>query len=320
MARFRWLPRVACGLAMIGADACGLDEVGLMPDDASVDGTRSDASADVAADTIQSCVTLDASACVDASVPDGWTLIAYAPTAATCPTAFNTHAYARNPTLEAGACACTCSASGSYSCGGSLAYGSSCGNCGGGLNGCSSKGTATLGADGGCVPSSFNSPDIAFGSLPTAAAVNVGCDAGLVGNQPYNTQPATVCAPQCAADYCGSLGSLKKCIISNQPTCPPPFAPIDTIGAPGDVKVSCTACTCTTSQGGDCNGTLAYYGNSTSCGGTPQSATANSCHQTGGTSVGSFSYTVTPPTVACTASEGEGGAAFNAPMTVCCLN
>ena len=322
MVYWRRFALCTCAASVLtAASACGLDEVGLQSVDASSDGfSAGDVVTDSQRDAVQGCATVDASACVDASIPDGWTLVAYGANGGTCPAAFDSYDYVRDPKLEAGACGCGCSSTGSYSCGGTIAYGTSCGNCQGGVNNCNNRDTANSGPDGGCFPTSTSAPDFAVGALPTASPIGVGCDASAVGTQTFTATPATVCAPHCDADYCASRGTMRTCVVSNQTTCPAPFAPADTIGLSGDVSVSCAACTCTTSQNGDCNGSVAYFANSNSCGGTGTSINASSCKTTGGTSIGSFRYSVTVPTVQCAPSEGSGDAGFAKSLTVCCLN
>ncbi len=302
--------------------ACGLDESGILPLDASLgDVGAPDAPSDVAPDTLpQGCTTLEASACVDANVPDGWTLVAFAQSAATCPADFDQPSYVDNLKLEAGACTCGCLPAGRYSCAGPVQYGSNCGNCGGGVGGCSNKGTFDAGDNAVCFQSAFTSADIAFGPQPPATPVDVGCDASVSG-QGFSGDPVTACVPHCTADYCGSLGSFKKCIVSTETSCPQPFQLMDTIGSPTAVSVTCAACTCSASQQGNCGASASYFTNTTSCGNTALGTASSlpSCNTTGATPVSSFRYTPTTPTVQCLPSPGDGGAAFAQPLTVCCL-
>ncbi len=303
--------------------ACGIDESGLLPDDASL-GDSGDSSitdsgpADVPADIPQGCKTLNTSACIDADIPDGWTLVALATTPVTCTPDYDQQQYVHDLQLEAGSCACGCTSTGSYSCGGSVAFGSNCGPCSG-VGSCSNKGTFDAGDDAGCVPTGFtNSPDIAIGPLPTPTSGSAGCDAstGAVG---YTSSALTACVPKCTADYCNIGSAFKRCIISTQPTCPAPFVNRDTMGSAGVVSATCDPCTCKTNPVGSCSASITYYG-TTDCTTTAVgTSTAPTCKGTGQTSLGSFTYTPTDPTVSCAASAADGSVGFGSPITVCCM-
>ena len=107
--------------------ACGLDESGTAAD-GSVDVTTKDGAADVVSDVIsdapidvpQACSTLDATACVDAGLPDGWTFAAVAPGDTPCPSSdYTQNVYIHDPVADGG-CLCACTASGSFDCSGSV--------------------------------------------------------------------------------------------------------------------------------------------------------------------------------------------------------
>lgn len=293
--------------------ACGLDESGLLPGDASLGGDGG--SSDVLEEPI-GCQAVDASACIDAAIPANWSLIAFSASSTSCPGDFDSKQFSDKLQLEAGACACGCTPSGSYSCSGSVQFGDNCGNCGGGVGGCSQNGTLDAGNAAACVPA-FNQPDFGIAAPPSLSAGTASCDASVTGNQATTATAVTVCAPHCTADYCAASG-FQRCIVSQTETqCPSPFLATDTIGDPSAVTVAC-GCSCTAAPNGSCTASVVAYSGA-GCTGNTTNVNVPGCETTGGTGMASFRYTPTVPTVGCAPVQGDAGVAFNAPLTVCCL-
>jgi hypothetical protein len=310
--------------------ACGLDESGLESADASLDVGSSDTSfkdtsSDAPFDVVinPGCKTLDATACLDADVPDGWTLVGLATSNTACPSNdYSPAQYVDNLELEAGACSCTCTSSGSYSCAGSYTYA-----WGGGGGGCmqgTQDASFAAGDDASCV--TFNGNDHHFevyGANPTPTPVDVGCDASL-GGMGWTSDPVTTCTPSCAADYCHIAAPFMRCIISTtETTCPAPFVGSQStsvpaqIGPTGAVAVSCNGCGCSAGPQSGCDASFAAFG-SGGCTSFIHAVPLDDCQDWGG-NVNSFSYTPNDPPVACQPSGGGGKATFSTPITVCCL-
>ncbi len=321
----RWV-----GLGLIGTllivGACGLDENGLEGMDASLDvasgndtSPMKDAGSDAPFDVVipPACTTLDATACLDADVPDGWTLVGLATSNIACPQgdAYAPSNYLNDLQLEAGACSCSCTASGSYSCAAPYLYA-----WGGGCNG-----TDDASFDGGdeaaCV--TFNGNDHhfeVFGTNPSPEPVNVGCDATAEGTGWFGAG-VTTCTPSCAADYCNIASPFSRCIISTTETvCPAPFqaSAAGPIGPTGAVQVECTGCGCSAAPIGGCDASFSVFGTS-SCGSFIHNVPLDFGCQDYGANSNSFSYTPSDPPVGCALSGGGGKAVFNPPITVCCL-
>jgi hypothetical protein len=316
--------RYALVLLLVGAPlgalaACGLDESGLSTGDASSGGEGGvDVALDVPIDVPQACSSLDASACYDGSLPSGWTFVAFAAGNQSCPGApsdYTLQTYFTNPQLEAGACACGCTARGSYSCAGTINTGSQSGSC----NGVTA--TFDAGDEAGCYPTAKSDPNLSVGPLP-APSGSAACDAGATGNQAWSASTVTACTPACAADYCGVGGAFSRCVESTTSTsCPAPFLARAQVGPGSAVSVTCDPCSCQVDTPGPCTATVKPY-KSSDCTTGPLNdvpADASCTNLGGGNNAQSFLYTPTPPQPSCTPSPGSGSAGFAQAITVCCL-
>src|SRR5580765_7806453 len=112
-----------------GFIACGIDEHGALQDGGGTDATTNDAPLDapldVPIDVPQACKTLDATACIDAAIPDGWTLAVITAGDQLCPTTVDYDKTTFLTNLDAGSlCACSCTVSGSVDCSGTHEAGS----------------------------------------------------------------------------------------------------------------------------------------------------------------------------------------------------
>ena len=307
---------------------CGIDEGGLEPPDGAVDGTTGDvvvdSPTDVPLDVPQGCTTLDASACVDSGLPDGWSYVGVANMQATCPTTgYTQQEYVDNLKLEAGACACgPCTTSGYYSCTPQLTVST------GGGPPCSSSATFDAGNDASCFDISSLSPDdhvqvILSTTFPTP--VGVGCDASVVGGQGYTADTVTACTPtSCTADYCGLPSPFRRCILSTtEKTCPAPFTGgAGVVGPTSAVHVACEACSCRfASSFGLCTGSTEAYSDTKCSSGSDLGAATSACNKpSAGTNVGSIHYMPNVPIPGCALTDGGTGTVdFTSSITVCCL-
>ena len=317
---------VGCGAGAFAA--CGLDESGLVGAEGGVDVTVMDVPVDVPVDVPmdvpldvpQACSTLDASACVDADLPDGWTYVAFATGDTACPAGdYTKSTYLEKPTPEAGACSCTCTPSGTYSCAGTIAFGYGGGSC------TNTKTSFDGGDDAACVVTGGNDPHLAVGPLPTPSGGTAACAPSATGTKAWSATDTTACTPGCTVDYCGLPGPFKRCVLSTtSTTCPAPFVAAAKVGPASAVAVTCAQCTCAGTPSGPCTATITPYG-SNDCTGTPYNDVAPdaSCvNFGGGNNVPSFAYAPGPqPPPACSlaGSSGTGSADFTQAATICCL-
>jgi hypothetical protein len=307
-----------------GFIACGIDENGQSSDgglDATFDSPVIDSPLDVPIDVPQACKTLDATACIgDASVPDGWTYTVITAGDMLCPTTLD---YDKTNFLTGlapqGGCVCSCAASGTIDCSGTIEAGSQGGNCDGRWT------FFDAGNDAACITTSWADPHYAVPTPPTSTA-KAQCDAS--GTPPgWTASTETSCTPKCTADYCNVGNTYKRCIITSQNLlCPAPFTQAQpTFGVEAGVVTSCSGCGCAINSG-KCSATIVPF-NTTSCDTALADASpANGvCNATGiGGSPGqvnSFMYTPTVPPVSCapTAITGTSSAQFAGTVTVCCL-
>jgi hypothetical protein len=329
MCENRWMRRrvvfaFGVGVSLAGGFvACGLDESGQA--DGAADVTVGDGSADGPSDVVidipQACKTLDASACVDADVPDGWTLAVISPYVGACPssTDYDPSVFLTNPVPVAG-CQCTCLASGAVDCSGTLEAGSGNPTCNEGAHWF----TFDAGNDAACLATNWNDPHYEVPVPPTSLA-NVKCTASAP-NPPWDASLATTCTPKCTADFCNVGSTYKRCIIAaNQATCPAPFTQKQSpLGIDSGVGTSCSGCTCGVDASAQCAAVIQPF-NGTSCD-TPTSdaaVTDGACNTStvtgGGGKVFSVMYTPVVPTATCSASGGTADASFLSSITVCCL-
>ncbi len=318
------------GAFATGFMACGIDESGLFVD-GSADVTLNDATPlpDAPYDVVvpPGCKTLDATACVDAGIPDGWTPVGLAASNTSCPNVtYSQQQYVADLKLASGACNCGCTPSGQFSCAGTVDYG---------FANCDMNHTLTFdaGDEAGCFPGDGDQ-HIAIHPIPTPTPLGVSCDAGVIGSKAFASSPVTVCTPMCtdagSSDYCTLGAPFMKCIISTTSTvCPAPFQPAlqgatppGQIGPSGAALVSCNACGCSAGPSGGCDASVKAYG-STDCSGSPFTnpvVIGGTCNDMGGSNgVNSYIYTPYDPQVRCAPSDGGGSVGFSAAITVCCL-
>ncbi len=320
--------RVVCtlivGVSIAGGFiACGIDEQGEAGDggaDAtSKDSPTNDAPLDAPIDVPQACNTLDATSCLDAAIPDGWTLAVVTPGDQICPTTVD---YAKTNFITnlaaQGPCLCTCSASGSIDCSGHLEAGS-----GGACNDNNKWFAFDAGNDAACIDTNWGDPHYAIPSPPTSTA-NAQCDASAPAPS-WTASTATVCTPMCSADFCGVGNTYKRCIISSQNvSCPAPFTQVQPLyGVEAGVAASCTGCTCAINS--KCSALIEPF-NSNSCNNSVGDAAIadGACNQTtiNGSpgQVNSFMYTPIVPAPSCVISaSATPSAQFASTVTVCCL-
>lgn len=316
---------IFAGVVVVGAlgaaAACSIDESGTQSD-GSADVTPieggADGPSDAPIDVVQGCKTLDATACVDAGLPDGWTWAVVSLSGGACPPGdYQASQFVYGLGLEAGACTCDCTTNGSWSCAGQIEAGT-----GGGGNACQQQVISfDAGDDASCIDTGWNDPHIAFGPVPQVSGSPT-CTAHDGGTGAWTAQTATSCAPGCTVDYCGvDAGGFGRCIVApGNLGCPAPFVGQPTMGTADKVAVSCGACGCSVDTPGACNATV-HAAVSTDCSNPYNSAVAPSTCATpgGGGKVNSFLYTPQVPTVSCTADAGASSVGFASTVTVCCL-
>lgn len=310
---------IACGFV-----ACGLDEHGEATDGGSADATSNDspivndAPIDVPIDVPQACKTLDATACVDAAVPDGWTFAVITQGDQLCPTTidYDKSTYLTNLAPQS-LCACTCAVSGTVDCSGLVEAGTQPG-----CNGSKSL-VFDAGNDAACINVNWGDPHYAVATPPTSTA-KVSCDASAPAPG-WTASTETSCTPKCTADYCNVGSTYKRCIVSNQNLlCPAPFTVAQPVfGIEAGVTTSCTGCGCTVTSA-KCGATIQPF-NSNSCDNAVDDASAanGTCNTTpgsgGSAQVNSIMYTPIVPAAGCSAAGGTPSAQFGSTITVCCL-
>jgi hypothetical protein len=308
---------VAALLGVIGAAgfiACGIDESGQAVDGGS-DVTIGDAPLDAndagPADVVQACKTLDATACFDGSLPDGWTFTAMATTNTACPGSDYTKSpYLYNLVPDSG-CTCSCTASGSMDCSQTLTLGWT--------PACPAKAKYDAGNDAACIAAGGNDRHVGVDSLASAKVGTAVCDASSPPPT-WSSSQATSCAPGCTADFCGAnQQGFMRCIISGTSAlCPAPFTQSQPLLGT-NVNATCT-CGCGLSDQ-PCTAQISAY-NSPDCGGSAyETFDADGVCQDmgGGTNVNSFYYAPTVPAPSCRATDAAPSVTFTQPVTVCCL-
>ena len=306
-----------------GFVACGIDEQGEAHDGGGFDATSTDAPIDAPIDVVidvpQACKTLDASACVDADVPDGWTLAVLSPIVGTCPvdTDYTATVFLQNPQPQGG-CTCACTTSGSVDCSGKLEAGS-----GGGCVDNNKWFIIDAGNDAACFNTNFGDQHYAVPVPPTSTA-NVHCDASAATLPGWKADSVTSCTPNCSADFCNVGSTYKRCILGKGPSCPAPFTVMQSpLGVDSGVQTSCNGCGCTVSSG-SCGAIIQPFASS-DCNNPPvdASVTDGGCNSTntGGSpgQANSIMYTPLVPDASCTPNGGTPDAAFVTSVTVCCL-
>lgn len=315
---------IVAGVSMAGGFfACGLDEAGQSSDggsDVTVSDVVSDVVSDKPLDVTPGCLTLDATACVDAAIPSDFFPVAFAPSAqAACPGKAGDYqdaqAYTTGAAYVPGSCTCGCTVSGSYSCAGALATGSHSGSC---------DNTATYDAGNAatCFPTTQSDNNLSVGPVPTKSGT-IGCDASALTSGAVTVDAATMCKPNCTADFCGMAAPFARCIASTtNTTCPGPFQNKHTIAPAGSAKAQCDPCGCSVAPSADCTATVTPFKNNGDCGaGALPNITPNGTCQPlgGGNNALSFLYTPIVPDAACAPGPGSGTAVYSQSLTICCL-
>ena len=308
-----------------GFVACGIDESGTANDGGS-DATSSDAPltkdapiVDVVIDVPQACKTLDASACVDADPPDGWTFAVLTPGDQLCPTTvdYDKTNFITNLAPQ-GPCLCSCVASGTIDCSGRLEAGSG--------PTCSDNARWVIldaGNDAACFNTNWGDPHYGVPAPPTSIA-NAQCDASAPAPG-WTSSVETTCTPKCTADYCNVGSTYKRCIISQQSQlCPAPFTQAQPLlGVEAGVLASCTGCACAINS--KCSATIQPYNSSDCTNAIVDASVADgACDPTnvGGSpgQVNSIMYTPNVPAATCAVTAGgTASATFATSVTVCCL-
>jgi hypothetical protein len=311
--------------ASLGAGfvACGIDEHG-EASDGGIDATSNDSPIvidspiDVPIDVPQACKTLDASGCVDASVPDGWTLAVVTPGDQLCPTTvdYDKTNFLQNPVPQGG-CVCGCTTTGSVDCSGKLEAGS-----GGSCNDPNKWFIMDAGNAAACFNTSWSDQHYAIPVPPTSTA-NVHCDAGPLSAPGWSASTVTSCTPKCTADFCNVGSTYKRCILGTG-ACPAPFTQQQQpLGIEAGVVTACTGCGCSVTSGA-CSAVIQPFA-SNDCNNPPvdASVTDGGCNQTnvGGSpgQVNSITYTPIVPDASCIPTAGNPAAQFASSVTVCCL-
>ncbi len=334
----RWLWPVLLCCAACSLDQAGLgqadDDGGLLPDVTPGDVTVPDVNvpdtgaADVGLDVVEEpgpplpCTT-DASVC-SGTVPQGWSLVAYEANRSTaCPGNFTTTDVVASPTLQAGACTCSCNVTTQPSCAlGTVTVGYS------GNNQCNfTLPPMNITTEGQCVdygigtftPFSYNSYTklpLTPGTCTTAAAT----DTSKVGSTPTRT-----CIPPqtCAEDVCNGdvPQGMRACIVgAGDVACPAgPFS--DKAAVVGsDTSLTCGACSACSVTASACgNGTVKYWGDSSCTQAKGTIAADGKCNATGTPSgVNHFTYENPVQNVKCNAGTSTPTADLAGKQTVCC--
>ena len=314
--------------------ACGIDESGTAPGDGSTgpdvgldgpgpgDAGGDKVTKDVVSEPPPSCTTLDITACASGGVPSGWAAVVTTSNVS-CP---NNADYTPSSYVDnlgtTGSCTCGCTPTGAYTCVGDVEYGQNCGSSCNSYTACSNLGAFDAGDTTECVNIPNNS-DFGIGGPPGLGTGTANCNASTTTSPTATSNPLTVCAPKCTADYCGVATGYSRCIWSaTQTACPAPFtaAAPETVGLAGDINVGSCGCTCAVSPSGACNASVDLY-QQPGCDGGSSTKSMNTCAVTGATKYQSLKYNPTVPSVMCNASAGPPPtAAFgSSAMTVCCL-
>jgi hypothetical protein len=278
------------------------------------DGALADAATDIAANDAFVALDCGSGAQLDttcvATVPAGWTPTTLAGLGvSTCPPGFETTPYVTNPEPALGACVCSCSTTGAWTCAGKLGSGSSC--------------TADMIAASSS--SCWNVSHTSLGEFIDRSGT-VSCGGGnQIGTGLAVTFPLTLCTPkQCSVDYCGTKDAGYGLCIANPATtsCPVGF-PVRYV-AGTSAKVACDPCpTCTVANAdAGCSGSVTAYStldcNGNVLGGT---STNDTCASTIASFLSIYFDAAPPPVPSCVAgSTGPGTTSLDDILTICCTN
>lgn len=321
---------VAVSLATSG---CSLEERGQAPADGGVgpddvvtfDGpVTGDATIDVTNDVTEEpgpplpC-TSDASVCSGA-VPGGWTLTMFSANRNTaCPVNSTGADVVANPGVTAGACTCSCKASGTTCSTGSVtgkwANDNGCGN---------GWGTWAVNTVGQCTAFP-NAVTVGTYNQFTKLPFTAGTCSGTATADPnkLTSTPMRTCAPStaCAEDVCNGAvpAGMRSCIVSpGDVTCPAgPFSDKAAVVGPS-ATLACDPCSQCNVTGTCGTATLKYWddGNCTVARG---SLVADGvCNPTASQHVSHFTYEGTPQNVVCNAGTSAPKPALTTKQTICC--
>jgi hypothetical protein len=266
-------------------------------------------------------IPIDASACVRA-IPAGWTLTAFNPAAASCPTGFTDHAiYSGTATIGSTACTCGCNVT---PCQGTLtvliAPGQGTDTCTVGYV----SGAATDGSN--CIAAA--TPRVEAAQATFASTSGGQCTNTTMVNSAQLMKPTAqhYCdVPTASSDaVCNGTApaGYSACIISSgSPACPAPFTAA-TYHVEDDITLNCSNCTGCAVTGSCSTGTANLFGG-TNCAAPSLGAIPvnnNACVVVNGGSevaVGSVNYTPTPA-LQCTVGTSNASTATVGPRTICC--
>jgi len=244
-------------------------------------------------------------------VPDGWIAVGVKQVDnVTCPGQSGDYVvkqYVTNPTLESDSCQCGgCAATGSWSCGGQVYTGPTCG-----------LSTTVNGA--GCTAI------IGYHYGATIQRTGNGsCTAAQqTGTGDASASPLGACIPQTnQADFCGlAAQGFNLCILNTSVTdggCPSGFSNATVAGV--QALAACTGCSCTFANAdAGCTGTVSAYANNTCDDGgwLGTQAADGGCINTSG--LGSMYFAPdSVPTPSCAPSTAGGEAVLAGALTICC--
>jgi hypothetical protein len=317
-----------CAILVLCA-GCSLDEAGLAGDAGGTPDAAYDVVVtDVAKDAVDEpgpplpCTT-DSGVCT-ATVPQGWTLTAFAPNQTTaCPSNFGSNDVVASPVVAAGACTCDCNIVTQPSCelgAVTLKY-STNSQCG------TTWATFNITTEGACTD--YNAGTFTLASYheytdlpltPGTCSSNATPDTNKLSSTPMRTCTP---APACAEDVCnGTLPpGLRACIVDDgDVACPAgPFSDkVAVIGS--DAMLVCPTCTACSVTQSPCGAGTVYFWGDTSCTIAKGSIAADgNCNATGGGSgVNHFTYVNPVQKVTCNPGTSTATASLTSPQTVCC--
>lgn len=293
--------------------ACGIDEGGVVGPPASSEGGP-----DVQIDTNLPPACGDAAACLT-NVPAGWQITGLLPDPKSfCPTNFNTADQIKD--LSASGCACTCTAAGTPSCGGSIVtYKDN-----GGASDCTGRDAGMIVGDGGCIPISSGGQSNVWVGATAPPLQGITCTPTRTGTATVDSVPVRLCEPTCQADFCGQLtaAGATACIINStgDVPCPAGYKQRTVVATSGNV--ACAPCNGCSPPAASCTGTVSLWGSAT-CSGAHYTAVADGTCKAGPSGPGDFgslSEQTTAPGSPCNvqANDPGGDAGPVGAKTLCC--
>ena len=317
-------------LASLATAGCGLDKEGLGPWDLG-DGGRATAEGGGAVVDSGSIgwsgdgpqmPALDAApgTCV-ASIPQGWSLVAYEPSQVSCPAGYTASYDAlANPQAAAGACTCTCSMTSQPTCDDGtlhINWGSS--------STCPSSILPLGVGGGGCTQMQPGGPAANAISIPPLSLSGGACSGFAVGDvSKVTTTEVRYCVvPGASAEgVCGGAApsGFSACIASPGDVACPSGSPFGNRTVIGDAQILvCSACTSCAVQG-DCTGSTVKFFGDYLCTAYVGSITADgTCTQPSwaGQQVHGLEYQA-QVNATCTAGGTSPGFQATGTQTICC--